>query len=157
MGLERQIPTITQRGRGGHNRPEASGLTLYVVNDNPTTLQIRRLVDSLGEPLNQVVFIKATEWHTIKERKNDWYTIMYPREFLDERLTAALPMYLDSEYDYLCPFKFARLEQDPRMRVSVCARFFRKFVRVEEGHLKPSNAHKLKGVRMLDGWILERK
>lgn len=149
------------------DRPETHSLmTLYVVaNDSPEKAKPQRLIESFIGLIEQVTKLDHRNFHEIVEERNEWYCLFFDNEYLDEKLQAALPTFLDSSmpFDFLTLHKrinFIKRKEGGGLitegKFFMGPRIFRKNIRLSEGDfIMPVNADQLNGQVILNGWVLE--
>lgn len=82
--------------------------------------------------------------------ETDWVGFLMADEKLDDRLSPALPVFLESDYECLVMFKKTGGD-----KFYFTPRFFRNKVIFDQGTLLPVNIKELRSTRVLNGLIVD--
>jgi len=122
-------------------------LTLFVVQSRADALDTGPAVKSFGDLADEIHFVPNIQSINEKEKKNEWYAVIYDDEIIDEPLKEGLKVFIEiSDVDMLV------LAKKGDGKYFKCVRLFRRNIELRTDALLPVKEG-LALETVLNGWI----
>lgn len=109
-------------------------------------------IESFGAVMSRSTVVTNQDEINSLGKASKWYAVIYDDEYLDPKLSEALPVFLrQSPADVLMAYKME--DKTP----SLTPRFFKRHVKLAESSLLPEDTEAHVYDRILNGWIFSNR
>lgn len=122
---------------------------LYVIATMESNSNVHKCVESCADFIDDASFIVSPgDLNLFKDKKEDWFLVLYDNEHLEPDLADAMPVFL--AHDYYDVLVLAKAENN---RITKCPRLFKSYLTFPDEGLLPVERN-IKFENALNGFIL---
>ena len=124
-------------------------ITLFIIRSCADPKDPKKTIESFFEVVDDLWLLNSIDDVNAKEKKNEWYGVMYDNEIIDEPLNEGLKVFIEQ-----CDADVLILMAKVGDKIYKSPRLFRRNVLLNKGSLMPEGKD-LKFETVLNGWVLQ--